>query len=113
MHMCPTQEMVADIMTKALDHDLHRRTAWRMMGHLPEMAKPDHAKKPMSTPKPISKPVAERIKQSEPTSTTQGVIQQQPKTYRPHASAATQAIDVPWLQSQDAEEACMAMFNNV
>ena len=36
------------------------------MGHLPEMAHPQHAKKPMSTPKLISLPVAERIKASEP-----------------------------------------------
>ena len=37
VHMCLTQEMVTDIMTKALDHDLHRQMAWQMMGHLPEM----------------------------------------------------------------------------
>ena len=99
VHMCPTQEMVADIMTKALDHDLHRRTAWRMMGHLPEMAHPQHAKRPMSTPKPISKPVAERIKRSESTSTTTT----RPVNYKStpiqptlrHANLAAQAIDIP------------------
>ena len=85
-------------MTKALDHDLHRQTAWRMMGHLPERAHPQHAKKPMSTPKPISKPIAERISRSESTSTT--TIR--PVNYKPtpiqsnlrHAAPAGQAINI-------------------
>jgi hypothetical protein len=90
--MCPTQEMVADIMTKALEADLHKRTAWRMMGHLPEMAHPQHAKKPMSTPKPISKPVAERFKMGESKLTSNKPAPIQQTTFR-SAGAAAQATD--------------------
>ena len=104
MHMCLTQEMVADIMTKALGTDLHRRTAWRMMGHLPEMAHPQHAKKPMSTPKLISKPVAERIKRSESTSTTTTrPVNHKPTLIQPtlrHANPVAQAIDIPCEPAQ-------------
>ena len=92
VHMCPTQEMVADIMTKALEADLHKRTAWRMMGHLPEMAHPQHAKKPMSTPKPISKPVAERFKMGESKLTSNKPAPIQQTTFR-SAGAAAQATD--------------------
>jgi hypothetical protein len=48
--MCPTSEMVADIMTKGLNPDLHQRTTMRMMGHAKCMAHPDQAKKPMALP---------------------------------------------------------------
>jgi hypothetical protein len=92
VHMCPTQEMVADIMTKALEADLHKRTAWRMMGHLPEMAHPQHAKKPMSTPKAISKPVAERFKMGESKLTSNKPAPIQQTTFR-SAGAAAQATD--------------------
>ena len=48
--MCPTAEMVADIMTKGLNPDLHFRTTMRMMGHAPCMARPGQAKQPMPVP---------------------------------------------------------------
>ena len=80
-------------MKKALDHDFHGQTAWRMIGHLPEMAQPQHAKRPMSTPKTISKPVAQKILAGEPVQdkvTEPARVQHIPQ----HASAAAKAVDV-------------------
>ena len=37
VEMCPTAEMVADIITKQLGPDLHLRTTMRMMGHASQM----------------------------------------------------------------------------
>jgi len=71
---------------------LHKRTAWRMMGHLPEMAHPQHAKKPMSTPKPISKLVAEWFKMGESKLTSNKPAPIQQTTFR-SAGAAAQATD--------------------
>ena len=48
--MCPTSEMVADIMTKNLSWDLHHKTTMRMMGHATSMTDPEHAKQPMAMP---------------------------------------------------------------
>ena len=39
VEMCPTAEMVADIMTKPLQPDLHYRTTARMMGKATQMSK--------------------------------------------------------------------------
>ena len=74
------------------------------MGHLPEMASPQHAKKLMSTPKPITEPVAERIQASEPAELKaippRGKLSDKEKEpaqvpYIPqHASAAANTIDV-------------------
>ena len=133
--MCLTQEIVAGIMTKALDHDLHRQTAWRMMGHLLEMANPQHAKKlmsTMSTPKLISKLVTQQIKASEPNNLKaipphrklpDKVIEPAvtPSNFQ-HANPAAQAIDYKPrnnsnykprgnISSEEADIAFMAYFS--
>ena len=38
--ICPTQEMVADIMTKPLGFDLHQRATLKMMGYVDIISKP-------------------------------------------------------------------------
>ena len=38
--ICPTQEMVADIMTKPLGFDLHYRATLKMMGYVDIISKP-------------------------------------------------------------------------
>ena len=40
VELCPTQEMVADIMTKPLGPDLHERTSLKMMGYTNVMSRP-------------------------------------------------------------------------
>ena len=40
VELCPTQEMVADVMTKNLLADLHQRTVLKMMGHKDIMSRP-------------------------------------------------------------------------
>ena len=40
VELCPTQEMVADIMTKPLGPDLHERTTLKMMGYSNVMSRP-------------------------------------------------------------------------
>ena len=40
VEICPTQEMVADIMTKALGRDLHERATMKMMGYVDTISKP-------------------------------------------------------------------------
>ena len=44
VNICPTTEMVADIMTKDLNFDLHSRTTNRMMGHASQMAREGYEK---------------------------------------------------------------------
>ena len=40
VEICPTQEMVADIMTKPLGSDLHERATLKMMGYVDIISKP-------------------------------------------------------------------------
>ena len=40
VEICPTQEMVADIMTKPLGPDLHSRTIMKMIGYADVMSRP-------------------------------------------------------------------------
>ena len=90
------------------------------MGHLPEMANPQHAKKPMSTPKPISKLVAERICASEPAELKatpargklSGKVQEPAQVpFAPrHTLAAAQAIDYMPRGNFSKEEADMAFM---
>ena len=40
VEICPTQEMVADIMTKPLGPDLHERATLEMIGYVDIISKP-------------------------------------------------------------------------